>query len=66
MLVCAKSFIDIHDWEKYTVYKEYEPTDQVIIWFWDIVSKLDQNQLRNLLHYCTGSTKIPLSGFKYL
>jgi E3 ubiquitin-protein ligase HUWE1 len=38
----------------------------VIVWFWSAVSKLTQSSLENLLHYCTGSSKVPLLGFKYL
>lgn len=27
---------------------------------------MDQKKLTNLLHYCTGSTRVPILGFKYL
>lgn len=30
------------------------------------MQKYNQKQLANLLHYCTGSTRVPILGFKYL
>ena len=46
--------IDIDDWRKNTVYKEYKETNDVIIWFW----KVSSAKLQNLIfHYfvLTGS-----------
>jgi hypothetical protein len=48
------------------MYKGYQHNDQMIIWFWSVVQKLDQKKLANLLHYCTGSNRVPILGFKYL
>lgn len=48
------------------MYKGYKPNDQIITWFWSIVQKFDQKKLSNLLHYCTGSNRVPILGFKYL
>jgi hypothetical protein len=31
-----------------------------------VVEKYSQDRLRNLLHYCTGSVRVPILGFKYL
>lgn len=48
------------------MYKGYRHNDQMINWFWTVVQKYDQKKLANLLHYCTGSTRVPILGFKYL
>lgn len=48
------------------MYKGYKHNDQIITWFWAVVMKFDQKKLCNLLHYCTGSTRVPILGFKYL
>ena len=66
MLLNGPQVIDINDWKQNTLYKGYKHTDQQIVWFWNVVSKFDQKKLANLLHYCTGSTRVPILGFKYL
>ncbi len=60
------NYIDIHDWKKHTNYKNYKPNDKVIKYFWEIVEKYDQTKLSHLLHYTTGSNRVPILGFKYL
>lgn len=42
------------------------PNDEIINWFWEFVKEFDQKLKSNLLHFCTGSTKVPIQGFKYL
>ena len=66
MLLNGPQFIDAQDWKANTLYKGYKSTDQVIIWFWQVVCSYDQEMLANLLHYCTGSNRVPILGFKYL
>ena len=66
MLLNGPQFINIADWKANTLYKGYKHSDQSIVWFWQAVSKYDQKQLGNLLHYCTGSNRVPILGFKYL
>ncbi len=58
--------IDVQDWKKNTAYKGYQHDDPVIVWFWEIVLNLDQTKLSNLLHYVTGSNRVPILGFKFL
>ena len=54
------------DWKNNTLYKGYNHQDHVITWFWAVVEKYDQQMLSNLLHYCTGTTRVPILGFRYL
>lgn len=58
--------IDIEDWKRNTVYDCYERDDEVIRWFWELVEEYGQEGYRNLLHYATGSTRIPVMGFSKL
>jgi hypothetical protein len=48
------------------MYKGYTHNDPIISWFWAVVQKYDQKKLASLLHYCTGSNRVPILGFKYL
>ena len=49
-----------------TKYKDYQDYDNVIINFWDIISELSQEDLSNFLLFCTGSSRVPIGGFKSL
>ena len=66
MILNGPRNINVADWKTFTNYRGYSYNDQVIIWFWSVVEKYDQKKLGNLLHYCTGSTRVPILGFKYL
>lgn len=66
MILNGHPTIDIKDWKENTVYEGFDKNDEVIVWFWESVSKQKQEGLQNLLHYCTGSSRVPIRGFKYL
>lgn len=66
MIINGPQTIDISDWRKNTVYQGYEPDSQVVNWFWETVENYDQDGYRNLLHYCTGSMRVPIMGFSKL
>lgn len=66
MLLNGPQFIDVADWKANTEYKGYKHSDQQVVWFWQAVKQYDQEMLANLLHYCTGSNRVPILGFKYL
>lgn len=65
MLLYGVPYIDVHDWKDNTDYKgQYTAKHKVIMWFWQLVETFDQEQLANLLHFCTGSSRTPIQGFK--
>ena len=66
LLINGTPFIDIDDWRINTIYKNYNEYDNVIINFWEILSNLSQNDLSNFLLFCTGSSRVPIGGFKTL
>lgn len=66
MLLNGPQEIDVQDWKANTSYKGYKESDQQVMWFWQVVGKYNQEMLSNLLHYCTGSNRVPILGFKYL
>lgn len=59
-------FIDVNDWIENTSYEGYVPTDNIIIQFWNIVRELPPDKLKRLLQFSTGSTRVPIGGFKCL
>ena len=47
MITSGPSVIDIQDWKNNTIYDCYEPSDQVIQWFWEIVESYDQKGFKD-------------------
>ena len=67
LLINGRPFIDLEDWKQFTEYREpYNLNNKIIIWFWDILSQLSQNELGNLLMFTTGTSRVPLGGFEHL
>lgn len=66
MLLYGVPFIDLEEWRNHTIYNApYSPNHKVIKWFWEVMSEFDQEQLANMLHFSTGSSRTPIHGFKY-
>ena len=66
MLISGVPDIDLEDFKRNTDYSGYNPTDQIIIWFWEVVSEYSQEDLAKLIQFITGTSKIPLEGFSHL
>jgi E3 ubiquitin-protein ligase NEDD4 len=59
--------IDIDDWKRYTEYKNCKVDDKVVKWFWKCVTEeFSEEQRTRLLQFITGSSRVPVNGFKDL
>ncbi|KAI9907847.1 hypothetical protein PsorP6_004108 [Peronosclerospora sorghi] len=61
--------IDVNDWKEHTEIRFYEQSNHeldLIRWFWEIVESFSQCQRGRLLQYVTGSSGVPVEGFKGL
>lgn len=58
--------IDVEDWKKNTEYKKYKSNDNQIKWFWKIVQSYDTERRVRLLQFVTGTSRLPIQGFKEL
>lgn len=54
------------DWTKFTDYRGYEKTDQVIEWFWQCLRSWPAERKARLLQFTTGTSRVPVNGFKDL
>jgi E3 ubiquitin-protein ligase NEDD4 len=54
------------DWTKFTKYRGYEINDEVIQWLWKCVRSWPPERQSSLLQFVTGTTRIPVNGFKDL
>ncbi|CAI8496692.1 unnamed protein product [Hanseniaspora opuntiae] len=66
LLIGGISEIDVEDWKKHTDYRGYQESDQTVQWFWKIVSEWDNESKARLLQFTTGTSRIPVNGFKDL
>ncbi|TPX44170.1 hypothetical protein SeLEV6574_g04666 [Synchytrium endobioticum] len=66
LLIGGIADIDINDWKKNTDYRGYTEADEVVQWFWKCVSGWDSEKKARLLQFVTGTSRIPVNGFKDL
>ncbi|WUR03177.1 E3 ubiquitin-protein ligase [Vairimorpha necatrix] len=65
-LFCGLDNIDVADWIKNTRYDGFTINDQIIIWFWEIIKNFTEDEKKLLLHFVTGSNRLPMRGFRDL
>jgi hypothetical protein len=64
LFVCGAESIDVDDWKRTAVYDGgYDAASPMVVWFWEIVEAMDDSERSALLHFCTGSSRMPAGGF---
>ncbi|KAI0601505.1 HECT-domain-containing protein [Biscogniauxia sp. FL1348] len=66
LLIGGIAEIDVDDWKKHTDYRGYTESDEVVQFFWQTVRSWDGEQKSRLLQFTTGTSRIPVNGFKDL
>ena len=66
LLISGVPDIDIDDWKNNTEYRGYSSTSPQVQWFWRAIRSFDQEERAKLLQFATGTSKVPLEGFKAL
>ncbi|KAI0471339.1 HECT-domain-containing protein [Xylaria cf. heliscus] len=66
LLIGGIAEIDVDDWKKHTDYRGYTENDEVIQFFWQTIRGWDGEQKSRLLQFATGTSRIPVNGFKDL
>ncbi|SCV66926.1 BQ2448_5572 [Microbotryum intermedium] len=66
LLIGGMSEIDVDDWMKHTDYRGYTQADEVVQWFWKAVKEWPAEKKSRLLQFTTGTSRIPVNGFKDL
>jgi len=66
LLIGGIADIDVDDWKKHTDYRGYTENDLVIQNFWKCIRSWDAEQKSRLLQFATGTSRIPVNGFKDL
>lgn len=58
--------VDVDDWKSNTELHNYQASSPQIQWFWRAVRSYDKEERAKLLQFVTGTSKVPLNGFKEL
>ncbi|BFZ17439.1 hypothetical protein BsWGS_20477 [Bradybaena similaris] len=58
--------IDIEDWKRHARLKHCTAESNIVRWFWRAVENFDDEMRARLLQFVTGSSRVPLLGFKAL
>lgn len=66
LIVGGLDKIDLNDWKANTRLKHCAADSSVVRWFWQAVETFDEERRARLLQFVTGSTRVPLQGFKAL
>ena len=66
LLISGLPEIDVDDWKNTTEYHNYQATSPQVQWFWRAVRSFDKEEKAKLLQFVTGTSKVPLNGFKEL
>ena len=66
LLIGGIADIDVDDWKKHTDYRGYQENDEVVQNFWKVIRTWDAEQKSRLLQFATGTSRIPVNGFKDL
>ncbi|CAH2291957.1 E3 ubiquitin- ligase SMURF2 [Pelobates cultripes] len=66
LIICGLGKIDVNDWKSNTRLKHCTPDSNIVKWFWKAVESFDEERRARLLQFVTGSSRVPLQGFKAL
>ncbi|XP_068643121.1 E3 ubiquitin-protein ligase UPL1-like isoform X2 [Aristolochia californica] len=66
LLISGLPEIDLDDLKANTEYTGYSAASSVVQWFWEVVKAFSKEDMAKLLQFVTGTSKVPLEGFRAL
>lgn len=66
LLISGLPEIDLDDLRAHTEYTGYTAASTVVQWFWEVAKAFNKEDMARLLQFVTGTSKVPLEGFKAL
>nr|CAH7733586.1 unnamed protein product [Callosobruchus chinensis] len=66
LVISGVGTIDVADWRSHTRLKHCTADTPVVRWFWKAVESYSEEMRARLLQFVTGSSRVPLQGFKAL
>ena len=66
-ILSGQQQINLKDWKSYTLYKgNITEKNEVVQFFWEVLSELNNEELLLFYRFCYGSTRVPIDGFSAL
>uniref|UniRef100_A0AAV1T8G4 HECT-type E3 ubiquitin transferase n=1 Tax=Peronospora matthiolae TaxID=2874970 RepID=A0AAV1T8G4_9STRA len=65
LVLCGVPSIDVDDWKAHTQVSDELP-EELLSWFWETVEAFTDEERARLLQFTTGSSRVPVQGFKAL
>ena len=66
LLISGLPEIDVEDMKANTLVQNFSQRSPMMHWFWEVTRSLDSQDLALLVQFITGTSKVPLDGFKAL
>ena len=66
LLISGLPEVDLEDLKQNTEYHNYTKDSDVIQWMWEVLQEFSHEERAEFLQFVTGSSKVPLEGFKAL
>ncbi|CAE8676291.1 unnamed protein product [Polarella glacialis] len=66
LLISGLPEIDIEDLKANTEYHNYTSATEQVQWFWKVLTEFSQEQRAWFLQFATGTSRVPVEGFKGL
>lgn len=66
LLISGLPTVDIQDLIEHSEFNHYSSTSPQILWLWEILEAFDNSERAEFLIFVTGSSKVPVDGFKAL
>ncbi|EDW61048.1 E3 ubiquitin-protein ligase Smurf1 [Drosophila virilis] len=66
LVIGGISSIDVNDWRNNTRMKHCTNETPQVLWFWQVVESYSSEMRARLLQFVTGSSRVPLQGFRAL
>lgn len=66
LMLCGIQEYNIKEWEESTIYRHYTKSSKPVVWFWQFVNEITSERRARLLQFVTGTSRLPLGGFKEL
>eukprot|EP00210_Caulerpa_lentillifera_P009439 g9000.t1 len=63
-ILCGMRVTNIEDLKRGMRYTNYDSTDLIVVWFWEILGDYTEEKKRKLLAFWTGSDRVPNGGFE--
>ena len=66
LLISGLPTFDVADLKRNTEYYNYNKDSPVVVWFWKALEDFSEEERAEFLQFVTGSSKVPIEGFKAL